>query len=77
MRARGRFSHVDRSRSPLISARYRGNPLGGCCTVMSTLFRERFRHSATDLVRRQAQPRGSEALSDAECQELKQEAVPV
>ena len=53
-----------------------GVPMG---TVMSTLFRarERFRHAATDLVRRQAQPRDSEALSDAERQELKQDAVPV
>jgi hypothetical protein len=46
-------------------------------TVMSTLFRarERFRHAASDLVRRQAQPKGSSALSDAELQELTQDAV--
>jgi RNA polymerase sigma-70 factor, ECF subfamily len=53
-----------------------GVPMG---TVMSTLFRarERFRHAASDLVRRQAQPKGSLALSDAEPQELEQDAVPV
>ena len=48
-------------------------------TVMSTLFRarERFRRAASDLVRQQAQPKGSSALSDAELQELKQDALPV
>jgi len=48
-------------------------------TVMSTLFRarEQFRRAASDLVRRQAQPKGSLAFSDAEPQELKQDAVPV
>jgi DNA-directed RNA polymerase specialized sigma24 family protein len=48
-----------------------GVPMG---TVMSTLFRarERFRHAASDLVKRQAQPKGSSALSDAERQELTQ-----
>ena len=53
-----------------------GVPIG---TVMSTLFRarERFRHAASDLVRRQAQPNGSSALSDAELQELTQDALPV
>ena len=53
-----------------------GVPIG---TVMSTLFRarERFRHAASDLVRRQAQPKGSSALSDAELQELTQDAVQV
>ena len=53
-----------------------GAPIG---TVMSTLFRarERFRHAASDLVRRQAQPKGSSALSDAELQELTHDAVPV
>ncbi len=51
-----------------------GVPIG---TVMSTLFRarERFRHAASDLVRRQAQPKGSSALSDAEPKELNQETV--
>jgi RNA polymerase sigma-70 factor (ECF subfamily) len=53
-----------------------GMPMG---TVMSTLSRarERFRHAASDLVRRQAQPKGSSAVSDAERQELEQDAVPV
>jgi RNA polymerase sigma-70 factor, ECF subfamily len=53
-----------------------GVPIG---TVMSTLFRarERFRRAASDLVRQQALPKGSSALSDAERQELKQDAVPV
>jgi len=53
-----------------------GVPMG---TVMSTLSRarERFRHAASDLVRRQAQPKGSSAVSDAERQELEQDAVPV
>ena len=53
-----------------------GVPTG---TVMSTLFRarERFRRAASDLVRRQEQPRGSSAASDAERQELEQDAVPV
>jgi RNA polymerase sigma-70 factor, ECF subfamily len=53
-----------------------GVPMG---TVMSTLFRarERFQHAASDLVRRQAQPKGSSALSDAELQELTPDAVPV
>jgi DNA-directed RNA polymerase specialized sigma24 family protein len=53
-----------------------GVPMG---TVMSTLFRarERFRHAASNLVRQQAQPKGAAAFSDAERQELKQDAVPV
>jgi RNA polymerase sigma-70 factor, ECF subfamily len=53
-----------------------GVPMG---TVMSTLFRarERFQHAASDLVRRQAQPKGSSAVSDAERQELDQDAVSV
>jgi len=53
-----------------------GVPMG---TVMSTLFRarEQFRRAASDLVRRQAQPKGSLALSDVEPQELKRDAVPV
>ena len=53
-----------------------GVPMG---TVMSTLFRarERLRHSASVLVRRQAQPKGSSTLSDAERQEQKQDSVPV
>lgn len=53
-----------------------GVPMG---TVMSTLFRarERFRDAASELVRRQAQPKGSSALNDAEGQELKQDYVPV
>jgi len=53
-----------------------GVPMG---TVMSTLFRarERFRHTASALVRRKAQPKGSSALSDAELQELTQDAVQV
>jgi RNA polymerase sigma-70 factor, ECF subfamily len=53
-----------------------GVPIG---TVMSTLFRarERFRHAASDLVRRQAQPKGSSALSDAERRQLTQDAVQV
>jgi RNA polymerase sigma-70 factor (ECF subfamily) len=53
-----------------------GVPMG---TVMSSLSRarERFRQAASDLVRRQAQPKGSPALRDAEMQELKQDAVPV
>jgi RNA polymerase sigma-70 factor (ECF subfamily) len=53
-----------------------GIPTG---TVMSSLFRarERFRRAASDLVRRQAQPRGSSPLSDAELQELTQKATPV
>ncbi len=53
-----------------------GVPMG---TVMSTLFRarERFRHAASDLVRRQAQSKGSSGLSDAERQELTQDAMPV
>jgi RNA polymerase sigma-70 factor, ECF subfamily len=51
-----------------------GVPMG---TVMSTLFRarEQFRHAASDLVRRQAQPKGSSVLGDAELQRLKQDAV--
>ena len=51
-------------------------PMG---TVMSTLFRarERFRHAASDLVRRQAQSKSSSGLSDAERQKLTQDAVPV
>jgi RNA polymerase sigma-70 factor (ECF subfamily) len=46
-----------------------GVPMG---TVMSTLFRarERFRHAATDLVRRQAQPMGSSAFSDDQLHQL-------
>jgi RNA polymerase sigma-70 factor (ECF subfamily) len=53
-----------------------GVPMG---TVMSTLFRarERFQHAASDLVRRQAQPKGSSAVRNAERQELEQDAVPV
>ena len=53
-----------------------GVPVG---TVMSTLFRarERFRHVASDMVRRQAQPKGSSTLCDAELPELRQDAVPV
>ena len=53
-----------------------GVPMG---TVMSALLRarERFRHAAIDLVRRPGQPKASSALSDAERQELKQDAVPV
>ena len=53
-----------------------GVPMG---TVMSTLFRarERFRHVASDMVRRQAQPKGSSTLCDAELPELRQDAVPV
>jgi RNA polymerase sigma-70 factor (ECF subfamily) len=53
-----------------------GVPMG---TVMSTLSRarERFRHAASDLLRRQAQPKGPSAVSDAERQELEQDAVPI
>ena len=53
-----------------------GIPIG---TVMSTLFRarERFRHAASDLMRRQAQPKASSTLRDAEPQELTRDAVPV
>src|SRR5436190_16000626 len=53
-----------------------GVPIG---TVMSTLFRarERFRHLASELVRRQAQPKGPSAQSDTELPQLKQDAVPV
>jgi RNA polymerase sigma-70 factor, ECF subfamily len=53
-----------------------GVPMG---TIMSTLFRarERFRHAASDLVRRQAQSKGSSGLSDAERQERTQDAMPV
>ena len=53
-----------------------GMPMG---TVMSTLFRarERFRDAASDLVRRQARPKGSSALTDAERQELDLDAVSV
>jgi RNA polymerase sigma-70 factor (ECF subfamily) len=53
-----------------------GIPTG---TVMSSLFRarERFRHAASELVRRQVQPRGSSALSDAELPKPTQDAVPV
>jgi len=51
-----------------------GVPMG---TVMSTLSRarERFRHAASDLASRQAQ--GFSAVTDAERQELEQDAVPV
>jgi len=53
-----------------------GVPMG---TVMSTLSRarERFRHLASELVRRQAQPKGPFSQSDTELQQLKQDAVPV
>jgi RNA polymerase sigma-70 factor, ECF subfamily len=53
-----------------------GIPTG---TVMSSLFRarERFRRAASKLVRRQVQPKGSSALSDAELPEPTQHAVPV
>ena len=53
-----------------------GMPMG---TVMSTLFRarERFRHAASDLMRRQAHPKASSTLRDAEPQELTRDAVPV
>jgi RNA polymerase sigma-70 factor (ECF subfamily) len=52
-----------------------GVPIG---TVMSTLFRarEQFRHAASALVRRQAQPKRS-SVGDAELQDLKRDAVPV
>ena len=48
-------------------------------TVMSTLFRarERFRQAASDLVRRQALPKGSSALCEAEQQNRERDAVPV
>jgi len=51
-----------------------GVPMG---TVMSTLFRarERFRHAVSDLMRRQAQPKGSSAFSGAELQQLKHDEV--
>jgi RNA polymerase sigma-70 factor (ECF subfamily) len=51
-----------------------GVPMG---TVMSTLSRarERFRHAARDLVRRQAQPTGPSVVSHAERQELEQDVV--
>ena len=51
-----------------------GVPTG---TVMSTLFRarERFRHEASDLVRRQTQPPGS-ASGDAEPEAVNQGVVP-
>jgi RNA polymerase sigma-70 factor (ECF subfamily) len=53
-----------------------GIPTG---TVMSSLFRarERFRHAASELVRRQAQPKGFSAVSDVELPELEQDAAPV
>ena len=53
-----------------------GVPMG---TVMSTLSRarERFRHLASELVRRQAQPKGPSAQSDTELPQLKQDVVPV
>jgi RNA polymerase sigma-70 factor (ECF subfamily) len=53
-----------------------GMPMG---TVMSTLFRarERFRDVASDLVRRQARPKGSSTLTDAERQELDLDGVSV
>jgi len=52
-----------------------GIPTG---TVMSSLFRarERFRHAASELVRRQVQPKSS-AVSDAELPKSTQDAVPV
>jgi RNA polymerase sigma-70 factor, ECF subfamily len=51
-----------------------GIPTG---TVMSSLFRarERFRQAASDLVRRQAPPKGGSVVSDAQRQELEQDAV--
>jgi RNA polymerase sigma-70 factor (ECF subfamily) len=53
-----------------------GVPIG---TVMSTLFRarERFRHAASNLVRRQGQRKTLPGPSDAQLQELKQDTVPV
>jgi RNA polymerase sigma-70 factor (ECF subfamily) len=53
-----------------------GMPMG---TVMSTLFRarERCRDVASDLVRRQARPKGSSPLTDAERQELDLDGVSV
>ena len=52
-----------------------GVPMG---TVMSTLFRarERLRQTASELVRRQAQPKDFSAVSDPEL-ELTQDAIPV
>lgn len=52
-----------------------GVPTG---TVMSTLYRarERFRHAASDLVRRQTQPTGS-SFGGAEPDEMNQDGVPV
>jgi RNA polymerase sigma-70 factor (ECF subfamily) len=46
-------------------------------TVMSSLFRarQRFLQAASDLVRRQAQPKSSSVPGDAERQELEQDAV--
>jgi RNA polymerase sigma-70 factor (ECF subfamily) len=53
-----------------------GIPTG---TVMSSLFRarERFRHAASELVRRQVEPKGSSALSVAELPKPTRDAVPV
>jgi RNA polymerase sigma-70 factor (ECF subfamily) len=53
-----------------------GIPMG---TVMSTLSRgrERFRHRLSDLVRRQEQPKGLSAVSDAKLHETETDAVPV
>jgi RNA polymerase sigma-70 factor (ECF subfamily) len=53
-----------------------GVPMG---TVMSSLFRarERLRHAASDLVRRQAQPKCSATVSDAEVPDVDQDVVSV
>jgi len=53
-----------------------GIPMG---TVMSTLSRarQRFRHALNDLVRRQEQPRGPLAVSDARVQEIETDEVRV
>src|SRR4029077_19721088 len=52
-----------------------GIPMG---MVMSTLFRarERFRHAASELTSRPAQPKDSLAPVDFELQELKQDEMP-